>query len=93
MAEPAVRAVTSPVDRLAGLLRWESLLALILLALVVIGTIVSPVFLGGRNFSNLISAVIEVKIMSRVALSSSAARSTSRSSRWPVSRAPSSGSC
>ncbi len=64
VAEPIASVATSPVDRLASLLRWETLLALILLALVMIGTVVSPVFLSGRNVANLISAVIEVAIMS-----------------------------
>jgi len=49
---------------LATLGRWEVLLAIVLVALIVIGSTVSPVFLSGRNFSNLISAVIEVAIMS-----------------------------
>ena len=35
-----------------------------LVALIVFGSTVSPVFLSGRNFANLISAVIEVAIMS-----------------------------
>jgi rhamnose transport system permease protein len=45
-------------------MRWESLLALVLLVLVVLGTLLSPVFLTNRNASNLISALIEVAIMS-----------------------------
>jgi rhamnose transport system permease protein len=49
---------------LATLGRWEVLLAIVLVALIVIGSTVSPVFLSGRNFANLISAVIEVAIMS-----------------------------
>ena len=48
----------------ASLGRWEVLLLAVLIALVVFGTTVSPVFLTGRNFANAISAVIEVAIMS-----------------------------
>jgi rhamnose transport system permease protein len=44
--------------------RWEVLLLVVLIALVVYGSTVSPVFPTGRNFANLISAVIEVAIMS-----------------------------
>jgi rhamnose transport system permease protein len=50
--------------RLAGLLRWETLLAAVLLALIVLGTLVSSAFLTNRNVSNLMSALIEVAIMS-----------------------------
>jgi rhamnose transport system permease protein len=49
--------------RVRGLARWETLLLLIIVALVVIGTAVSPVFLTTRNVPNLIVAVIEVSIM------------------------------
>ena len=49
---------------LARLARWEVLLAAFLLVLIFIGTTVSPVFLTTRNVPNLISAVIEVAIMS-----------------------------
>jgi rhamnose transport system permease protein len=49
---------------LARLARWEVLLALFLIALIAIGTSVSPVFLTGRNVANLIAALIEVAIMS-----------------------------
>lgn len=48
----------------ASLARWETLLAITLLVLIWIGATLSPVFLTGRNFSNLIAAVIEVAIMS-----------------------------
>jgi rhamnose transport system permease protein len=51
-------------SRLAALARWEVLLAVFLIVLIVIGASVSPVFLTGRNFANMISAVIEVAIMS-----------------------------
>ena len=49
--------------RLRGLARWETLLALIIVGLVIVGTAVSPVFLTTRNVPNLIVAVIEVSIM------------------------------
>jgi rhamnose transport system permease protein len=42
---------------------WETLLAVLLILLVVTGLTVSPVFLSGRNFTNLTAAVIEVSIM------------------------------
>ena len=44
-------------------LGWEALLAVVLVALVAIGAVVSPVFFSGRNFTNLSAAVIEVSIM------------------------------
>ncbi len=47
-----------------ALARWEVLLAVVLVGLIAIGAAMSPVFLSGRNFANLISAVIEVAIMS-----------------------------
>jgi rhamnose transport system permease protein len=47
-----------------ALARWEVLLAAVLIALIWIGSTVSPVFVSERNFANLISAVIEVAIMS-----------------------------
>ncbi len=46
-----------------SLVRWETLLLVVLLILVVGGTAASPVFLSGRNFTNLTAAVIEVSIM------------------------------
>jgi rhamnose transport system permease protein len=49
---------------LRSLARWEVLLLVVLVGLIAIGTTVSPVFLSGRNFANLVSAVIEVAIMS-----------------------------
>ena len=49
---------------LVSLARWEVLLAIVLVALIVIGACLSPVFLSPRNFANLIAAVIEVAIMS-----------------------------
>jgi rhamnose transport system permease protein len=54
----------TPARALASLARWEVLLAAFLVVLILIGTSQSPVFLTTRNFANLISAVIEVAIMS-----------------------------
>jgi rhamnose transport system permease protein len=46
-----------------SLIRWESLLFVVVIVLIVVGNAVSPVFLTARNFSNLIVALIEVAIM------------------------------
>ena len=43
--------------------RWETLLIIALLALIVIGNSLSPFFLTAGNFSNLIAALMEVAIM------------------------------
>jgi len=51
------------VDAIRPLARWESLLLLVVVALIVIGGSLSPVFLSARNLPNLIVAVIEVAIM------------------------------
>jgi rhamnose transport system permease protein len=45
------------------LARWETLLVLALVGLVVLGTNLSPFFLTAGNFSNLIAALMEVAIM------------------------------
>lgn len=45
------------------LVRWESLLLLALLALIVVGNGLSPFFLTAGNFANLIAALMEVAIM------------------------------
>ena len=45
------------------LARWEAVLAIALLGLIVLGTALSPVFLTTGNFSNLTSALMEVAIM------------------------------
>jgi rhamnose transport system permease protein len=45
------------------LARWESLLVIAVLGLVVLGTSLSPLFLTPGNFSNLIAALMEVAIM------------------------------
>jgi rhamnose transport system permease protein len=50
-------------DRLRGLVRWETLLVLVIVGIVAVGATVSPVFLTTRNVPNLIVAVIEVAIM------------------------------
>lgn len=47
----------------AALVRWETLLALVVLVLIWLGSSLSPVFLTPRNFTNLVVAVIEVAIM------------------------------
>jgi rhamnose transport system permease protein len=50
--------------RLVRLLaRWETLLVLALVGLIVLGTSLSPFFLTPGNFSNLIAALMEVAIM------------------------------
>ncbi len=46
-----------------GLVRWESLLVVVLLALIALGNWLSPVFLSAQNFSNLVAALGEVAIM------------------------------
>jgi len=48
---------------LQALARWETLLLVVLIALIVLGTRLSPVFLTPRNFSNLLAALMEVAIM------------------------------
>jgi rhamnose transport system permease protein len=63
VAEQAERPVATTA-RLTGLLRWEVLLGVVLVVLVVIGTLASSVFLTNRNIANLVSALIEVAIMS-----------------------------
>jgi rhamnose transport system permease protein len=45
------------------LARWETLLVIAVLGLVVLGTALSPVFLTPGNFTNLIAALMEVAIM------------------------------
>jgi rhamnose transport system permease protein len=53
----------SPLQRAPALLRWESLLLVILAFLVVEGARLSKFFLTGSNFSNLVSAEMEVAIV------------------------------
>jgi rhamnose transport system permease protein len=68
-AAETLHAVESPRRRperwpgLAKLARWEVLLGLILLVLVVGGAWLSPVFASAQNFSNLTVAAMEVGIM------------------------------
>jgi rhamnose transport system permease protein len=45
------------------LVRWETLLLVVLLGLIVLGARLSPVFLTPRNFANLLAALMEVAIM------------------------------
>ena len=47
----------------ASLARWETLLVLMLAALVITGARMSDVFISSRNFANLASSVMEVAIM------------------------------
>jgi rhamnose transport system permease protein len=55
---------TSRAGALArSLVRWETLLVVVLLSLIVIGSQLSPVFLTPRNFANLLAALMEVAIM------------------------------
>jgi len=48
---------------LRALARWETLLLVVLLGLIVLGSQLSPVFLTPRNFANLLAALMEVAIM------------------------------
>ncbi len=55
---------TNGQRRWVGLVaRWESLLVVALLGLIVLGNALSPFFLTPGNFSNLIAALMEVAIM------------------------------
>ena len=57
------RGRDSVATLLRGLVRWETLLLLALLALIVMGNALSPYFLTPKNFSNLVAALMEVAIM------------------------------
>jgi rhamnose transport system permease protein len=46
-----------------SLVRWETLLVVVLLSLIALGAQLSPVFLTPRNFANLLAALMEVAIM------------------------------
>ena len=61
-AVPVAAPRTTPATWLR-LVRWESLLVVALLALIVIGNALSPFFLTTGNFANLIAALMEVAIM------------------------------
>jgi rhamnose transport system permease protein len=53
----------SVLSTLAGLARWDVLLLVILIGLLVVGNSLSPVFLTPFNMSNLASSVMEVGVM------------------------------
>jgi rhamnose transport system permease protein len=57
------RSESRPRFSLRGLARWETLLLVALLGLIVMGNALSPFFLTAKNFSNLLSALMEVAIM------------------------------
>jgi rhamnose transport system permease protein len=59
-AVPVPRPATPAWQRLV---RWESLLLVALLALIVVGSRLSPFFLTPGNFANLVAALMEVAIM------------------------------
>jgi len=63
MTTSVAAAVPSGRFRMAAIARWETLLVLLLAGLVVEGTRVSPYFLTGQNFANLVSAVMEIAII------------------------------
>ncbi|MFL5749542.1 MAG: ABC transporter permease [Chloroflexota bacterium] len=46
-----------------ALIRWETLLVVVLISLIIVGSRLSPVFLSPRNFANLLAALMEVAIM------------------------------
>ena len=48
---------------LGRFVRWETLLAIVLVVLIWIGAVTSRFFLTGGNFANMTSAVMEVSIM------------------------------
>jgi rhamnose transport system permease protein len=56
-------AVGSIRQRTRSVARWEALLLLALLGLIVLGNSLSPFFLTAGNFSNLLAALMEVAIM------------------------------
>lgn len=56
-------AVTTRRLSLASLARWETLLVILLVGLLVAGTQMSRFFLSANNFANLTSSVMEVAIM------------------------------
>jgi rhamnose transport system permease protein len=57
------RSRPSPGSVLRALARWETLLVVALLGLIVMGNALSPFFLTAKNFSNLVAALMEVAIM------------------------------
>ena len=57
-------AATRPTrSRLGTIARWETLLVVAIVGLIVLGSVLSPFFLTPGNFSNLIAALMEVAIM------------------------------
>ena len=56
-------AAARPRLRLAALARWETLLVILLVVLVAVGSSMSKFFLSGVNFANLTSSVMEIAIM------------------------------
>ena len=63
MTGSAVPAPARPARSFRGLLRWETLLVVALIGLIVLGNALSPFFLTSGNFGNLLSALMEVAIM------------------------------
>ena len=63
MTAPMLAAVPAGRFRIGAIARWETLLVLLLAGLVIEGTRVSPYFLTGQNFANLVSAVMEIAII------------------------------
>ena len=60
----ATLRATSPLRALLQpLVRWETLLLVVLIALIFVGNQLSPFFLTPRNFANLLAALMEVAIM------------------------------
>jgi rhamnose transport system permease protein len=59
----AVTPKTGRPDWVGLIARWETLLAVALAGLILLGTTLSPVFLTAGNFANLITALMEVAIM------------------------------
>ena len=58
---PAAPARQGLVAR--AIARWETVLLLILLAMILLGTALSEFFLSAGNFSNLLAAMMEIAIM------------------------------
>jgi rhamnose transport system permease protein len=62
MSRPATLA-TGGSRWTASLARWETLLAIALIGLILVGNLLSPFFLSATNFANLTAALMEVAIM------------------------------
>ena len=63
MSAAVAPATSAAVVDPRGLARWETLLLVALLGLIVLGNALSPFFLTTGNFGNLIAALMEVAIM------------------------------